>query len=693
MYRYLLCLGLMLIMLFNPELTAQTPSHRFPGPNDQITGSSVYSPAQIFSDSAHMAWISIYNDPINGDDEADAMARDSYGNIYVTGNCSDSGASYGWDITTVKYNSDGVQQWLVSFDGPGHGDDVPYDIAVDQHCNVYIAGYGQQNGAGGTNFLTMKIDSAGTIAWSRLLANSTNSLDAAFSVAVDADGNVFSTGATFVLSSGGFDLTTVKYNTDGVQQWIQRYNSPFSDEDTGDNLLLDANDNIYITGVSAQFPGNYDVITMKYNSSGVMQWVERYNGHADSNDGGIRLALDENLNVIVTGYQTGEGTLFDMLTIKYDNNGNQLWTAVYNGPMNSEDASNRVVVDPAGNIYITGFVTGTNNTSDYATLKYTPGGALIWASFYYGPANGFEQAYGIALDNSDGVYITGYSPSSITPYVHYEYATVKYDTSGQEQWVSRYGGNSNLTYQPNVAMDIVLDNSGGVYVTGEIADEGTGEDFGTIKYTQNTVPVELTSFTAAASGNDVVLRWQTATETNNKGFEVERQVSSKQPDEVEVSPKGGKSVSSQWEKIGFVAGYGTTSDPRIYSFTDNDLKNGTYNYRLKQIDFDGSFSFSNAVEVDVNAPLTFSLNQNYPNPFNPSTQIDYSIPKDGFVSLKVYNTIGQEVATLVNGNVQAGSHEVTFNPESMGVSISSGAYYYRLESDGRALVKKMMVLK
>ena len=192
------------------------------------------------------------------------------------------------------------------------------------------------------------------------------------------------------------------------------------------------------------------------------------------------------------------------------------------------------------------------------------------------------------------------------------------------------------------------------------------------------VPVELTSFTAAAEGNSVVLNWKTATETNNKGFEVERQVSSKQ-----------KSVSSQWEKIGFVGGYGTTTDPRSYSFTDQNLSSGNYEYRLKQIDFDGSYEYSNIVEVEVNAPLQFALSQNYPNPFNPSTQIEYTIPEDGYVSLKVYNALGQEVANLVNGIQKAGSHDVTFNASS----VSSGVYYYRIESGENVSVKKMMVIK
>ena len=192
------------------------------------------------------------------------------------------------------------------------------------------------------------------------------------------------------------------------------------------------------------------------------------------------------------------------------------------------------------------------------------------------------------------------------------------------------------------------------------------------------VPVDLTSFRADVNDGKVVLSWATATETNNKGFEVEKQVSSKQ-----------KSVSRQWEEIGFVAGYGTTTEPKSYSFTDNDLKNGTYSYRLKQIDFDGSYKYSNVIEVTVNQPDKYSLEQNYPNPFNPTTMIEYSIASDGYVTLNVYNVLGQKVDELVNGEVKAGTYEVNFDASNL----SSGVYYYRIEANGFVSTRKMVLLR
>jgi len=193
----------------------------------------------------------------------------------------------------------------------------------------------------------------------------------------------------------------------------------------------------------------------------------------------------------------------------------------------------------------------------------------------------------------------------------------------------------------------------------------------------NVIPVELISFTAEVSVKTVTLKWITASELNNSGFEIYRQKS---------EDKGQK---SEWKRIGFVEGNRTTTETNDYSFADNDILSGKYFYRLKQIDFDGSFEYSDVVEVEINIPTAFSLSQNYPNPFNPSTRIEYSIPSDGFVSLTIHNTIGQEVSTLVNENQSAGKYSITFSAESL----PSGLYFYTLQNGIYSETKKMLLLK
>jgi hypothetical protein len=190
------------------------------------------------------------------------------------------------------------------------------------------------------------------------------------------------------------------------------------------------------------------------------------------------------------------------------------------------------------------------------------------------------------------------------------------------------------------------------------------------------LPVELVSFTAKANRMNADLRWSTATEVNNYGFEIERR------------------QTADWKKVGFVTGAGTSNSPRNYSYTDNALTPGVYAYRLKQVDNNGTFSYHSSIEVAIagTAPTEFALMQNYPNPFNPSTQIQYSLGTAAQVSLKIYNLLGLEVATLVNGRQAAGSYSVPFTATGT-ASLSSGVYFCRLEAGSFVSTKRLILLK
>ncbi len=189
---------------------------------------------------------------------------------------------------------------------------------------------------------------------------------------------------------------------------------------------------------------------------------------------------------------------------------------------------------------------------------------------------------------------------------------------------------------------------------------------------QYVTPVELSTFSASSTDGNVNLSWSTASETNNRGFEVER-----------------RTQNSEFEKIAFAAGSGTTTRARSYSYTDENPGSGTYVYRLNQVDFNGSSSYSDEVTVYVSQQIKYTLEQNYPNPFNPSTKIKYSIPEDGLVKLKIYNLLGQEVFTLVNTVQKTGRYEIVFDASRL----ASGVYYYRLETQKYTSVKKMILIK
>ncbi|HZH72409.1 MAG TPA: T9SS type A sorting domain-containing protein, partial [Mariniphaga sp.] len=213
---------------------------------------------------------------------------------------------------------------------------------------------------------------------------------------------------------------------------------------------------------------------------------------------------------------------------------------------------------------------------------------------------------------------------------------------------------------------------------GMTANSGNQGNFSIVRLSATVIPVELASFTASIIDGKVNLKWQTASETNNYGFEVER-----------------KTAGQNFTKVGFVAGYGTTTELKNYNFVDNSVTSGKYIYRLKQVDFDGTFEYSKEVEVEVNPmPAVYSLAQNYPNPFNPTTKIEFSLAVESKVTLKIFDVLGQEVATLINENLDSGIHNINFDASA----INSGVYFYRIEATGIdgtnfTSTKKMMLTK
>ncbi len=188
------------------------------------------------------------------------------------------------------------------------------------------------------------------------------------------------------------------------------------------------------------------------------------------------------------------------------------------------------------------------------------------------------------------------------------------------------------------------------------------------------IPVELTSFSAETEKNSVTLKWTTATEVNNQGFAIEK--------------KDGK-----WKSVGFIEGKGNTTERQNYIFTETNIQVGIHIYRLKQIDYDGTFEYSDEIEADVSTPEEYTLKQNYPNPFNPMTTIEYSLPENAEVKIDIFNSLGEMVRTLVNNTKEAGYQKVSFDASSL----PSGTYIYQIKAKGETKTfvdsKKMLLVK
>ncbi|MHC1737156.1 MAG: T9SS type A sorting domain-containing protein [Ignavibacteriaceae bacterium] len=255
--------------------------------------------------------------------------------------------------------------------------------------------------------------------------------------------------------------------------------------------------------------------------------------------------------------------------------------------------------------------------------------------------------------------------------------------SGTYNDIARVWINPNLSGVEPSATLTVGETDGDMEISGFYIRQTSGTPNATIdalrialSWDLAPLPVELTSFTAKFIGGKINLNWSTATEVNNFGFEVERSL------RTEVGNQ-----KSEWEKIGFVPGHGNSNSVKEYSFTDDF--NHSIRYRLKQIDNDGTFAYSKEVEVLNSKPSTYQLSQNFPNPFNPSTVISYQLPVSAQVSLKVYDVLGNEVASLVNLQQEAGSYNVTLDASTL----ASGTYIYRLIAGDNVAVKKLVILK
>ena len=431
----------------------------------------------IFSQVAE-EWVASYNGAGNGGDGAYAIALDSLGNVYVTGGSTGSGTGY--DYATIKYNGAGDEQWVARYNGPGNDQDLSKDIEVDKLGNVYITGTSCGFGTY-DDYATIKYNDKGEQQWVARYNGQQNDVDAGKAIIIDDLGNVYVTGGS-PGSNYATDYLTLKYNASGIQQWTASYNGPGNWDDEPYAIAVDKTGNIYVTGESSRYndePYNPDYATIKYNNVGVQLWTARY--QEPGIDRAVDIVVDDSGNVYVTGWSDSYNASTDYATIKYNNAGVEQWVARYNGPANGLDFAYGIALDNIGNVYVTGESYDSETYFDYATIKYNSLGIQQWVRRYKGEENMWDLARAIVLDSSRNVYVTGFVNGDAFMGNSSDCATIKYDTEGVQQWVIRYNGPAN---NYDYAGSIALDNSGNVYIAGWSSGSGTGSDYITIKYSQ-----------------------------------------------------------------------------------------------------------------------------------------------------------------------------------------------------------------
>lgn len=536
----------------------------------------------------------------------------------------------------VSASAQPVAEWTARYNG-GYFD-RGLAVAADDSGNVIVTGESRHLAFFGTeDIATVKYSPSGTVLWTRRYNGPIDGLDRGAAVAVDRRGNCYVTGSSAGIGTE-FDYVTIKYRANGDTAWIARYNGPASSYDDAYAVGVDARGNVYVTGSSIASTSGADYATLKYDSSGVFQWVMRYNGPGNAADAAYALAVDDTGNVYVTGSSAGSGTSYDYATIKYSTTGVVRWTMRYDGPGHDKDDAYAIAPAPGGGVFVTGMSrTGsTVGTGDWLTIRYAADGRSMWSARYDGPGAGADEARAVAADAAGNCVVTGWSTGVATGI---DVTTVRYTPSGDTSWARRYSGPGAYDDQ---GRSLAVDSAGNVAVAGfrrTGVDEST-EDCVVLKY--------------SATGS---LLWSP---TYNGPGGVEDRANA-----VAFSTAGRVVMAGEsWSGVTL----------------------GTSDYVTIRYSGGGSTGVG---EQPENVPGSVALLGNFPNPFNPVTTIRFHIGSPARVSLKVYDLAGRDVATVAEGEFPAGDHERVFDA----AGLATGAYFCRLSSGAAAQTLRLLLVR
>ena len=600
-----------------------------------------------------------------------------------------------YDIYAQRINSTGIVQWTANGIAICSATDIQdFPGIVSDGAGGAIIVWRDHRGGSIHDVYAQRVNGSGVVQWTADgVAICTSAGDKGFPRVV-SDG---SSGAIIAWSdsrnvSTAYDVYTQRINSSGTVQWtadgVLVCSANFNQ---GDPVIVSDGSNGAILAWGDPRSGtNNDIYTQRINSSGAVQWTANGVAICTASTDQVEPTMVSDLShgaIIAWNDSRNAGTATDIYAQRIISTGTVSWTA--NGVAVSTAANNQglpqIITDGTGGAIVVWNDFRSGSDYDVYAEEIGPTGSIGWTT------NGVivcaqasdQKNPKLVEDGNGGAIFTWQDARNGTRDIY----VLLLNGGGGAEWtatgvlVSDAGNNQQ---NPVVATD----GNGGAIITWEDYRNNTiiPDVYAARLDFNGILPVEMISFTAAATNSSVSLTWKTATETNNYGFEVERSAMVNQQSTMS---------NADWTKVGFVEGAGTSSHSHEYSFTDRIAQRGVAAYRLKQIDRDGSFKYTESIEVHILVPYSLTLAQNYPNPFNPTTTIEFTLPDDGRVSLKVFDVLGKVVATLVDGELKADAvHRATFDASN----VSSGIYFFRLEysaSGGNAkqLMKKLLVMK
>ncbi|HEY6191241.1 MAG TPA: T9SS type A sorting domain-containing protein [Bacteroidota bacterium] len=710
-----------------------------------------------YSPEGEKLWVAYYDGGAAGrDDKGVAIAVDTAHNVYVTG-ASDGGGSTGFDIVTIKYDRNGAPAWAspARYDGPGHSEDKPTAIAVNDSMNVYVTGWSMGVGTG-FDYATIKYDPSGTLAWVDRYNGPGNGMDKSYGMALRGSSDLYVTGLSVDTT---MDYTTIKYNAaTGDTVWQASYKGPGND--IARAIVIRSTSDVFVTGSSEGAGTGYDFLTVNYDAAtGAENWNSRYDGGVAGDDNAYAISLQSTSRVYVTGRSLNVGSFNDFVTIRMNQaNGAVNWVSSYNGTANDNDGA--VAMLGGNNPYVLGPSGGAGVGQDYALVQYNGGtGNQSSELRFNGPGNRDDVPSAIATFGG-AVFVTGSSQnlkkgSDMVTIKYVDQSHVKYRTFTQENLTGK-----GVTLKPPGAIPNIANvrdtafiraypkikngfaGAPGGLVLGN-ARPDSASSYGWIRLNKGSAIAAFVPQTGTPRGFDIFSEKPFFGEKKNpKLSKYDNQLLGKLialrinigasdaevtpptygdltyqlPDTVNGIPLQGKSLREIAALVDNLLTYWRQYPPVNWQLLDTVLTrlDTAFQGPLKVVSnvplvvtgakLVDSITYLQPGAAPLVSPLAFApgsvdeapvhyeLYQNYPNPFNPSTTIEFNLPEEGTATLKVYDLLGREVATLLdNQQLDQGDQEVTF----VANGFASGVYFYRLSvNEGQFhQIRKMLLLR